>query len=124
MEMILCLGSKFCVQTKKLDIKAFNIMLNIFEYDVRVKHCVHDYIWACDKPDVDLHIKNASKKMSFVPRNIEGALNRFATAMKKEFQSRNGNNSTILTKEQEKVMHYFMNHRECVMLQTDKNLGP
>ena len=75
--MLLLLGSKFCIQTKKLDEKAFNIMLNRFGCDVRVKQCVQDYIGACDKPAPDLHIKNASTKIPLAPRNKKGSLNRF-----------------------------------------------
>ena len=37
MAMLLVLGSKFCVQTKKLDKKAFNVMINRFKNDVRFK---------------------------------------------------------------------------------------
>ena len=44
MEMLLGLGSKFYVKTKKLDEKAFNVMINRFKHDVRVKQYVQDYI--------------------------------------------------------------------------------
>ena len=122
--MLLDLGSKLCVQNKKLNEKAFNIMINRFKHDARVKKCVQDFIGVCNKPAPDLCVKNTSTNFPLAPRNIEGASNRFAAAMKREFQSRNRNNSANLTKLQENVLHYFMNHREHSKLQTDKNLGP
>ena len=86
MAMLLGLGSTFCVQTKKLDEKAFIIMINRFKHNVIVKQHVQDYIRACDKPAPDLYVKNTSTKLPLAPRNIEGDLNRFATATKNSFK--------------------------------------
>ena len=72
----------------------------------------------------DLNIKSTSTNIPLVPTNVVGTLNRFASAMKKEFQSRKRDNSTNLTKLQKNILHYFINQRENIVLHSDKDLGP
>ena len=98
--MLLGLGSKLSVQSRKLDEEKHNEIINRFKYDTRVKYFVLYNIGMSNKPPPDSHLKGTTN-MPNMPQIFEGALKRFETAMKTALKQRNCMMSTNINKLQE-----------------------
>ena len=124
MATLLGLGPKCCIQDKKIDMQTLVTTIKRFKCDVRVNHYAITEHGFENKPGPMLHFKSTSNKIPRAPNAIEGALKRFEIALRTAALNRKIHNTTNITKLQENILKYFQNHLECVILQTDKNLGP
>ena len=122
--MLLGLGGKHCIQTKRLDFFKLKETITRFKYDVRVKHYVLHHIGINDTLMPKLYFKNASCNLPTASPVIEGAVSRFEKALISAFNLRNKRYGTNITKMQENILLHFQNHPECIILLKDKNLGP
>jgi len=121
---LLGLGSKFCLQSRNLDQRKFDNMINRLKYNVRVKHFVNNVLGKSNQSMPKLYIKIQNPNISKAPALIEGALKRFKKSLRASFNSRRSFNSTNLTKLQTNILHYFPMHDEYIILLANKNLGP
>ena len=121
MAKLLGLGSKFCLQTKKLNKEDFKQMINRLKYDVRVKYFVKNVLRTNQEHMPKIYMKTNNQNIPNAPPTIEGALKRFEKALMNSFKLRQNNNNTNLTKLQENVLHYFRMHDELVILRRQKS---
>ena len=74
MEKLVGLGSEFCLQLCKLNLKDFKSMTSRFENDKRVKYCVKHSLGKITRPMPKFHVKINSLNLPKAPSTIEGAL--------------------------------------------------
>ena len=122
--MLLGLGGKFCIQTRRLSYNDLQNTISRFRYVVRVKNYVMQHVGISDEPPPKLYFKKSNNYIPEAPPIIENAISKFEKALTRVFNSRNKKYGTNITKLQENILYYFRNHPEYIILLTDKNLGP
>ena len=79
--LLLGLGGKFCIQTRRISYRKLKETLERFKCDVRVKNCVFNNIGISDEPPPKLYFKAKPNNIPKAPPVIKGAVSRFEKAI-------------------------------------------
>ena len=104
--ILLGLGGKYYLQSRRLNPNKLNTAINRFKHDVRVKYYVlHNIGINNDSPK--LYFKSANTTIPREPTVIGGALYRFEKEIRSAFRLQDKRYGTNITKLQENVLKYF-----------------
>lgn len=125
MASLLGLGAKYCLQKEKLNEIDFLHNIKRFEYDIRVKSYVKNYLGLNQSTSMpELYVKTRNESIPKALSVVEGAVQRFIKELSAAFYSRRHLRGRNLTRLQHRILRFFQDHPEFIILQADKNLGP